>query len=104
MFHESQIVTLELLMLVTSPRIRIKKEAVRQKMEELNLRELRQREGSRRSAYLEEEKAFMKPLPSQRYELATISRSERTIWYPVPTDVFWIGDSRFNLTAAAEAR
>ena len=47
------------------------KEAVRQKLEELNLREFKQREGCRRSAYLEEEKAFMKPLPSQRYELAT---------------------------------
>ncbi len=49
------------------------KEAVRQKLEELNLREFKQREGCRRSAYLEEEKAFMKPLPSQRYELATWS-------------------------------
>ena len=39
------------------------------KLEELN-REFRQREGCRRSAYLEEEKAFMKPLPAQRYELA----------------------------------
>lgn len=47
------------------------KEAVRMKLEELNLREFRQREGCRRSAYLEEEKAFMKPLPAQRYELAT---------------------------------
>jgi len=47
------------------------KEAVRTKLEELNLREFRQREGCRRSAYLEEEKAFMKPLPAQRYELAT---------------------------------
>ena len=40
------------------------------KLEELN-REFRQREGCRRSAYLEEEKAFMKPLPAQRYEFAT---------------------------------
>lgn len=47
------------------------REAVRQKLEELNLREFKQREGCRRSAYLEEEKAFMKQLPSQRYELAT---------------------------------
>ena len=46
------------------------KEAVRMKLEERNLREFRQREGCRRSAYLEEEKAFMKPLPAQRYELA----------------------------------
>ena len=41
------------------------------KLVQLNLREFRQREGCRRSAYLEEEKAFMKPLPAQRYELAT---------------------------------
>ena len=47
------------------------KEAVRMKLEELNRREFRQREGCRRSAYLEEEKVFMKPLPPQRYELAT---------------------------------
>lgn len=47
------------------------KEAVRMKLEELNLRSFTQREGCRRSAYLEEEQAFMKPLPSQRYELAT---------------------------------
>ena len=42
------------------------------KLEELN-REFRQREGCRRSAYLEEEKAFMKPLPAQRYEFATLN-------------------------------
>lgn len=46
------------------------REAVRQKLEKLNLREFKQREGCRRSAYLEEEKPFMKPLPVQRYELA----------------------------------
>lgn len=47
------------------------KESVRIKLDELNLREFKQREGCRRNAYLEEEKAFMKPLPEQRYELAT---------------------------------
>ena len=47
------------------------KEAVKEKLEELNLREFKQREGCRKSAYLEEEKAFMKSLPNQRYELAT---------------------------------
>lgn len=47
------------------------KEAVKEKLEELNLREFKQREGNRKSAYLEEEKAFMKPLPNQCYELAT---------------------------------
>ena len=47
------------------------KEAVSSKLEELNTREFKQREGCRKSAYLEEEKAYMKPLPNQRYELAT---------------------------------
>ncbi len=47
------------------------KEGVHTKLEELNLRNFTQREGCRRTAYLEEEKAFMKPLPPQRYELAT---------------------------------
>lgn len=47
------------------------KEAVSSKLEELNIREFKQREGCRKSAYLEEEKAYMKPLPNQRYELAT---------------------------------
>lgn len=47
------------------------KDAVKQKLEELNLREFKQREGCRRSTYLEEEKSFMKPLPSERYKPAT---------------------------------
>ena len=45
--------------------------AVRTKLEELNLRPFTRRDGCRRTAYLEEEQAFMKPLPAQRYELAT---------------------------------
>lgn len=64
------------------------KEAVRIKLEELNLREFKQREGCRRSAYLEEEKAFMKPLPHGRYELA--------VWNPnikVGTD-YLVSDGR----------
>ena len=47
------------------------KEAVSSKLEELNTREFKRREGCRKSVYLEEEKAYMKPLPNQRYELAT---------------------------------
>lgn len=46
-------------------------EAVKQKLEELNSRPFTSKEGNRKSAYIEEEKAFMKPLPNQRYELAT---------------------------------
>lgn len=64
------------------------KEAVRVKLEELNLKKFTERDGCRRTAYLEEEKAFMKPLPSGRYELA--------VWNPnikVSTD-YLVSDGR----------
>lgn len=41
------------------------------RLEELNLRPFPAKAGCRRSAYLEEEQAFIKPLPNGRYELAT---------------------------------
>ena len=44
--------------------------AVRSKLETLNDKPFKKREGTRRSAYLEEERAFMKPLPSVPYEPA----------------------------------
>ena len=47
--------------------------AVRQKLEELNDRPFKQRAGSRRSAYLEEEKAYMLPLPIGDFEPAVWS-------------------------------
>ena len=45
-------------------------EAVRRKVDELNARpfKTKQRQGSRRSSFLEEEKEFMKPLPPKPYE------------------------------------
>lgn len=45
-------------------------EAVRRKVDELNNRpfKTKQRQGSRRSSFLEEEKEFMKPLPPKPYE------------------------------------
>lgn len=46
------------------------KQAVSEKLEELNNRPFQKREGSRRSAFLEEEQAFMLPLPSSAYEPA----------------------------------
>ena len=46
------------------------REAAAEKLEELNSRPFRKREGSRRSAYLEEEREFMKPLPTVPYEPA----------------------------------
>lgn len=44
--------------------------AVAAKLEELNDRPFQKRDGSRRSAYLAEEKEFMKPLPAEPYEPA----------------------------------
>lgn len=64
------------------------KEAVRAKLEKLNLRGFKSREGCRRKAYMEEEKAFMKLLPNGRYELA--------VWNPnikVSTD-YLISDGK----------
>lgn len=49
-------------------------DAVAEKLEELNDRDFKKRPGSRREAYLEEEKEFMQPLPSEPYESA--------IWSP----------------------
>lgn len=49
------------------------KEAVAEKLEELNDRKFRNREGTRRSAYLEEEKEHMLPLPAAPFEAAVWS-------------------------------
>jgi len=46
------------------------KEAVREKLEELNNKPFKKRPGCRKSAYEEEEKAFMRPLPPVPYEPA----------------------------------
>lgn len=48
-------------------------EAVAEKLEELNSREFKQRPGTRRSAYLEEEQAYMLPLPAVPFESAVWS-------------------------------
>lgn len=45
-------------------------EAVAEKLEEMNSRQFKQREGNRRSAYLEEEKDYMLPLPAVEFEAA----------------------------------
>lgn len=47
------------------------KEAVAEKLEELNSRPFQKRPGSRKNAYEDEEKAFMQPLPATPYEPAT---------------------------------
>lgn len=71
-------------------------EAVHEKLEQLNDRPFQKREGSRRTAYLEEEKEFMQPLPSSEYEpaiwtTATISTdylvSDGKNRYSVPFDL-----------------
>ena len=48
-------------------------EAVREKLEELNNKPFRQKDGCRRSAFENEEKSFLKPLPSAPYEVSTWS-------------------------------
>jgi len=49
------------------------KVAVAEKLEEFNAKEFTQREGSRLSAFLDEEKPFLKPLPASPYEPAVWS-------------------------------
>ena len=47
--------------------------AVEEKLEELNGRPFKKREGNRRTAFLEEEREFMRPLPTTPYEPAVWS-------------------------------
>jgi len=49
------------------------KEAVAEKLEEFNAKPFKKREGSRLSAFLNEEKSFLKPLPASPYEPAVWS-------------------------------
>jgi len=53
------------------------KEAVTEKLELLNSKPFKKREGNRREAYLLEEKEFMQPLPANPYEPSVWS--EQTI-------------------------
>lgn len=52
------------------------KDAVKEKLEELNNKPFQKRPGSRRSAYEEEERAYMKPLPAVRFEFANWSSAK----------------------------
>lgn len=52
------------------------REAVAEKLEDLNSYPFKKREGNRNSAYLEEEQAFMKPLPLTPYEPAVWSTAK----------------------------
>ena len=61
--------------------------AVAEKLEELNSREFKQRPGTRRSAYLEEEQAYMLPLPAVPFEAAVWSMAK------VPND-YLISDGK----------
>ena len=51
------------------------KDAVSEKLEEFNKKDFQKREGSRRTAFLNEEKSFMRPLPTTPYEPATWSKA-----------------------------
>ena len=62
-------------------------EATAEKLEEFNTRDFRVRTGCRRSAYLEEEKAYMLPLPAIPFEPAVWSVAK------VPND-YCISDGR----------
>lgn len=62
-------------------------EAVAEKLEELNNREFKQHIGTRRSAYLEEEQAYMLPLPAAPFEAAVWSAAK------VPND-YLVSDGR----------
>ena len=52
------------------------RDAVKEKLEELNNYPFKKREGNRNTAYLEEEKSFMKPLPLTPYEPAVWSTAK----------------------------
>ena len=62
-------------------------EAVAEKLEGLNNREFKQHTGTRRSAYLEEEQAYMLPLPAAPFEAAVWSAAK------VPND-YLVSDGR----------
>ena len=57
--------------------------AVREKLEELNNRPFKQRVGTRRSAFLEEEKSFLRSLPSHEFEPAVWSVAKVGVVYLV---------------------
>lgn len=62
-------------------------EAIAEKLDELNSRKFKQRPGTRRSAYLEEEQAYMLPLPTAPFEAAVLSMAK------VPND-YLISDGK----------
>lgn len=64
-------------------------EAVAEKLEELNSRGFKQRPGTRRNAYLEEEQAYMLPLSAVPFEAAVWSMAK------VPND-YLISDGKTN--------
>lgn len=59
------------------------KEAVAEKLEQLNGYPFKKREGNRREAYLLEEKAFMQPLPANQYEPSIWSEQTILLDYTV---------------------
>lgn len=64
--------------------IRDVREAVFENLQELNNRPFKKREGSRSSAYRDEEQAFMKPLPFSPFELAVWSTAKVHKDYLIP--------------------
>ena len=75
-------------------------EAVHEKLEQLNDRPFQKREGSRRTAYLEEEKEFMQPLPSSEYEPAiwtTATISTDYLWFSRKPRHLWGDECLYSL-------
>lgn len=70
------------------------KEAVAEKLTELNDRPFKKRNGNRRDAYLEEEKAYMQPLPTTDFEPAVWSSAK------IPND-YLISDGRNRYSVPA---
>lgn len=60
------------------------RDAVKEKLEELNNYPFKKREGNRNTAYLEEEMSFMKPLPLTPYEPAVWSTAKVQQDYLIP--------------------
>ena len=66
--------------------------AIREKVDELNNKPFQKRKGSRRSAFIEEEKDFLMPLPASPYETAVWSTA--TIQ---PDYLITVGDCKYSV-------
>jgi transposase len=61
-------------------------QAIAEKLEEFNSKPFQKRKGSRKMAFLQEEKEYLKPLPASRYELAVWSTATIQTDYLITVD------------------